>query len=371
MTAGATPCSTRSRPCSVRRPRWPTTPSSGPPADVAATWAPATPSGATRPASTGPGSTSRPGGPARRDGARRPGRRRGRAARRRRGRSPSCWPGRAGRRGSSPPQHALPVALAAGLAPAGRAAVVAAAGARARPWPRRPSRTCAAAGPPPVRAVPDGDGWRVDGHVGWLTSWGLADVLLLGARAGDDLVLGLVPPATRDGPGGGGADAAGRDAGHPHDDAGPGRLPAGRAATCSTWSRRDVWLAADAARTANVVPAVFGLLASLCRRPRHGLRPARGRPRGRRRPRRRPSRAQGCGRGPTAWWTRSPPEEQVRGAAPRCGRPRCTCSWPPPARWSRPGRGRRCRSSTLPSGGRARRCSTWSRPRPPRSARRR
>ncbi len=119
-------------------------------------------------------------------------------------------------------------------------------------------------GPPPVTAGRDGDGWRVSGHVGWLTSWGLADVLLLGARAGDDLVLGLVPAH----------EAAGLTAGEPM------RLAAMQGTRTTTLdldgfrlADDDVldvvpaagWLAADAARTANVVPAVYGLLASVCR----------------------------------------------------------------------------------------------------------
>ena len=32
---------------------------------------------------------------------------------------------------------------------------------------------------PAVRATADGDGWRVEGRLDWVTSWGLADVLLL------------------------------------------------------------------------------------------------------------------------------------------------------------------------------------------------
>lgn len=119
------------------------------------------------------------------------------------------------------------------------------------------------AGPPAVTAVRAGHGWRLDGSVGWLTSWGLADALLLGARDGDDLVLVLVP--ARDSPG--------LVAGEPM------RLAAmqgtGTTLALDGFRVRDPdvvdvvaaadYLEVDAARTANVVPAVYGLLATLCR----------------------------------------------------------------------------------------------------------
>lgn len=43
-------------------------------------------------------------------------------------------------------------------------------------------------GPPQVAAARRGDGWQIDGDIAWLTSWGLADVFLIGAQAGDDVV---------------------------------------------------------------------------------------------------------------------------------------------------------------------------------------
>jgi len=119
-------------------------------------------------------------------------------------------------------------------------------------------------GPPAVTARRDGDGWRVDGSVGWLTSWGLADVMLLAARAEDSLVMALLPAH----------DVAGATAGAPM------RLAAMQGTRTTTMALDGLhvgaeqvvevvsapqWLAADADRTANVVPAVFGLLASLCR----------------------------------------------------------------------------------------------------------
>jgi alkylation response protein AidB-like acyl-CoA dehydrogenase len=50
---------------------------------------------------------------------------------------------------------------------------------------RRPGR-------PAVTAERTGDGWSVTGDLAWLTSWGLADVFLVGAQAGDDVVWALV-----------------------------------------------------------------------------------------------------------------------------------------------------------------------------------
>lgn len=52
-------------------------------------------------------------------------------------------------------------------------------------------------GPPAVLATRIDGGWRLDGHVGWMTSWGLCDVVLLAARtsvegAEDEVVLALV-----------------------------------------------------------------------------------------------------------------------------------------------------------------------------------
>ena len=48
-------------------------------------------------------------------------------------------------------------------------------------------------GPPPVTATRTNSGWLISGDIAWLTSWGLADVFLIGAQAGDDVVWALVP----------------------------------------------------------------------------------------------------------------------------------------------------------------------------------
>jgi len=48
-------------------------------------------------------------------------------------------------------------------------------------------------GPPPVTATRTNSGWLISGDIAWLTSWELADVFLIGAQAGDDVVWVLVP----------------------------------------------------------------------------------------------------------------------------------------------------------------------------------
>jgi alkylation response protein AidB-like acyl-CoA dehydrogenase len=49
-------------------------------------------------------------------------------------------------------------------------------------------------GPPAVRATRDGaSGWVLDGDIAWLTSWGIADVFLVGAQHEDDVVWLLLP----------------------------------------------------------------------------------------------------------------------------------------------------------------------------------
>jgi alkylation response protein AidB-like acyl-CoA dehydrogenase len=122
---------------------------------------------------------------------------------------------------------------------------------------------------PTVRAYPvrgEGGGWIFDGTASWVTSWGLAEVLLVGALTPDErVVLALVParaqPAVRPSP------------------------PLALAAMEATATVRldfdglavaagdvvevvalDGWRAADATKTANVTPAVFGLLATVVAR---------------------------------------------------------------------------------------------------------
>ena len=125
--------------------------------------------------------------------------------------------------------------------------------------------------PSPVTATRVDGGWRVDGHVPWITGWGLIDVVALGAVTADgDVIMAAVP-----------AEPGPRLVVSP-----PLRLAAmGAAATvtadCDGLFVRDVdviirlpieiWRCQDAARAANAVPAVFGIasaaVAALARTP--------------------------------------------------------------------------------------------------------
>jgi alkylation response protein AidB-like acyl-CoA dehydrogenase len=116
------------------------------------------------------------------------------------------------------------------------------------------------AGPPAVRASPDGGGWRLTGASDWCTGWGLIDVVMIGATTPDDrVVLALLP--AREGPG----LRAGR----------PVRLSVMGGTRTVALAFDDLavgagdvlavldgpgWRAADAARTANATPASLGLL---------------------------------------------------------------------------------------------------------------
>lgn len=121
-------------------------------------------------------------------------------------------------------------------------------------------------GAPAVSATRLPGGWRFDGAVGWATSWGIADLLLLaGLSAAGELVLALVPAVAQ----------PGLVAGPPM------RLAAmqGTATVTLTLSglqvsdadvaqvsRADEWLEVDRVKTANATPAVFGLLQEVVRR---------------------------------------------------------------------------------------------------------
>jgi hypothetical protein len=121
-------------------------------------------------------------------------------------------------------------------------------------------------GPPAVTATRTGAGWRFDGHVGWMTSWGICDVFLLGGVSPDgDTVLALVPAR----------EAEGLTA------SAPMQLAAMQATVTVTLdldgfevADADVasvlpaqdWLAVDAAKTANPSPHTFGLQREVVRR---------------------------------------------------------------------------------------------------------
>lgn len=114
-------------------------------------------------------------------------------------------------------------------------------------------------GPPSVTATREGSGWRIDGRLDWITSWGLADVLLLMAETPDgDVVQALLPASERDGL-------------HITGELGLAamqgtstvgavleglRIDEGEVAHVLPKSQ---WLAEDAHRTANAPPALFGL----------------------------------------------------------------------------------------------------------------
>lgn len=115
-------------------------------------------------------------------------------------------------------------------------------------------------GPPQVRAVADGSAWRVSGRLDWITSWGLADVLLLMAESDDGSVVQALLPARETpglqitGPLALAAMSGTATVGAVLDDL---RVETGQVLNvCSKSS----WLTADAQRIANASPAVFGLL---------------------------------------------------------------------------------------------------------------
>ena len=121
-------------------------------------------------------------------------------------------------------------------------------------------------GPPAVTATRAPGGWRFDGHVGWMTSWGICDVVLLGGVSDDGrTVLALVPAR----------DAEGLTASAPME------LAAMQATRTVTFDLdgflvddADVagtpltadWLAGDAVKTANPSPHHFGLQREAVRR---------------------------------------------------------------------------------------------------------
>ena len=123
-------------------------------------------------------------------------------------------------------------------------------------------------GTPAVSGVVARGGWSVSGDVAWLSSWGLADIVMLGFRDGADVVFAMVPAVEA-----------------PGFTAGP-LLPLAAMQAARTVSVRlddffvsdadvaqrvpyDEWAERDAAMTANAAPAVFGLLGPVLARMRH------------------------------------------------------------------------------------------------------
>ncbi len=121
-------------------------------------------------------------------------------------------------------------------------------------------------GPAAVTAARIAGGWRFDGHVGWMTSWGICDVFLLGGASPDgEFVTALVPAQ----------DAVGLRASEPLQLAAMSATrtvtleldgyPVADGDVVAVESRSD-WLTHDATKTANPSPHVFGLQRECVRR---------------------------------------------------------------------------------------------------------
>jgi alkylation response protein AidB-like acyl-CoA dehydrogenase len=121
-------------------------------------------------------------------------------------------------------------------------------------------------GPPLVTATAVPDGWRFDGRVDWMTSWGLAQVVLLaGVTTADEVVEVLIPAAEQPGLSAtGGLRLAAMQGAHNVALTLDGLLAAPD--DVALVQPRADWLANDRLVTANVTPAVFGLLATILRR---------------------------------------------------------------------------------------------------------
>lgn len=114
-------------------------------------------------------------------------------------------------------------------------------------------------GPPSVTATRTDGGWLVDGRLDWITSWGLADVLLLMAETVDgQVVQALIPAVERPGL---------HITGRLGLAAMQGTSTVGAVldrcrvedAEVAHLAPKDAWLRQDTERTANAAPALFGL----------------------------------------------------------------------------------------------------------------
>ncbi|MCZ3386614.1 MAG: hypothetical protein LH630_06545, partial [Actinomycetia bacterium] len=114
-------------------------------------------------------------------------------------------------------------------------------------------------GAPTVTATRDGSGWRVDGHLDWVTSWGLADALLLMAETpAGEVVQMLLPASDREGLSITGELPLAAMQGTSTVGAVLDAMFVGDAEVARVLAK-DEWQVADAWRTANAPPAVFGL----------------------------------------------------------------------------------------------------------------
>lgn len=114
-------------------------------------------------------------------------------------------------------------------------------------------------GAPTVTAIRRGGGWLASGRLDWITSWGLADVLLLMAETADgEVVQALLSASEREGLTITGELPLAAMQGTSTVGAVLDHLPISDAEVARVLPKRE-WLAADALRTANAPPAVFGL----------------------------------------------------------------------------------------------------------------
>ena len=114
-------------------------------------------------------------------------------------------------------------------------------------------------GQPTVTASRNGESWLVNGRFDWITSWGLADVLLLMAETpGGEVVQALLPASARQGLTITGELPLAAMQGTSTVGAVLDKMTILDAEVARTLPKRE-WLAADALRTANAPPAVFGL----------------------------------------------------------------------------------------------------------------
>ncbi|CAB4879498.1 unannotated protein [freshwater metagenome] len=115
-------------------------------------------------------------------------------------------------------------------------------------------------GPPQVIAQPQGDGWKISGHLDWVTGWGVTDALALMAQTTDNKIVEvLIPAQARPGLVAsaplplmvmGGTRTVSVELEEVH-------IAADEVAHVKT---AEQWHADDTNRTVNTSPAVFGLL---------------------------------------------------------------------------------------------------------------